>query len=71
MTTTYLQTRPVNAHPQLPVHLERVTSGHVTEYEHGKPVRKFKEHRHWLGSFATPELAKGCELFDRANRQPA
>lgn len=48
-------TRPGNAHPALPVHLESEVR---TRFSDG--VRSIQpESRQWHGSFATPELALG------------
>lgn len=52
--------RPHNAYPKMPVHLENV---HYQRLASGPlvPLRKKdgSAHRDWVGSFATEELAQG------------
>jgi hypothetical protein len=62
-TNQYVFSRPHNAHPALPVHLEFVTRKYKHyEDSNGNPTERVREieNRHWLGSFSTIELALGA-----------
>lgn len=65
----YVFSRPQNAHPALPVHLELVMRRYKHyQDEYGKPTDRVREieHRHWIGSYATLELAQGAKAIHLA-----